>query len=316
MLFMSCTGLRMRRGRLLKGEGMKISEEDVALFYRLNWSLLFYTNQKYPVIMDLKEPVLTQRDSEQVFKLQNKLYSHPELIDSFVAENPFKFNEEEIGIIKGWKNFVKGKFLIVAYLKDYTIFLTTDKDQKAYGVLGLFDEIEDVLPPLMPIFVDAILLPFKGKIIYSSIINSYNIQIGGNMRRGIQKEYQKAKSKYGIIASLDAPVIEKKESDEELLRYYTKSFPNRFEHSQEIDKILKKNPALWSVYHKEFGKWWARKLAKRLSEIGAAPAWFALFEDTVIASEQSEEEAKARADALLPEEKKAGVYLFRWKGIK
>ncbi len=293
---------------------MRLLKEDVDLFYKLNWSLLFYVNQKYPVIKELKEPLLKHEDPELVFKLQDKLYTHPEIIDSFVAENPFKFSEEELAIVKSWKNFAKDKFLIVAYLKDYTVFLTTDKDQKAYGVLGLHDEIEYVVPPLMPIFVDTILLPFKGKIIYCGLISAYNIHIGGNMRRNIQAEYQKAKSKYGVITSLEEPITEKKESDEELLKFYVGSFEKRYENSSEIDKILKKNPALWPVYHREIGKWWARKIGKRLSELRVAPAWFAVFEDTVIASGASEEEAKKRAEAILPEDKWEGVYLFRWKG--
>lgn len=293
---------------------MRLLKEDVDLFYKLNWSLLFYVNQKHPVIKELKEPLFKHEDPNLVFKLQEKLYSHPEIIDSFVAENPFKFSEEELAIVKSWKNFVKDKFLIVAYLKDYTVFLTTGKDQKAYGVLGLYDEIEHVMPPLIPIFADTILLPFKGKIIYCGFISAFNIHIGGNMRRGIQAEYQKVKSMYGLITSLNEPVSLQKDSDEELLKFYVGSFEKRYEHSSEIDKILRKNPLLWPVYHREIGKWWARKIGKRLSEFEVEPAWFAVFEDTVISSGASEEEARKRAEAILPEDKREGAYMFRWKG--
>lgn len=293
---------------------MRLQKEDVDLFYKLNWSFLFYVNQKYPVIKELKEPIFVNQDPKNIFKLHDKILAHNEIIDSFAAENPFNFSGEELEIVKSWKNFVKDKFVVVAYLKDYTVFLTVGKDQKAYGVLGLYDEIEDVVPPRMPIFVDTILLPFKGKIIYCGLLNSYNIQIGGNMRRDIQAEYQKAKSKYGIITSLDVPAAERKESDEELLKFYLGSFEKRFEHTHEIDKILKKNPLLWPVYHMEIGKWWARKIGKRLSELGVAPAWFAVFEDIVVASGATEEEARKRAEEILPEDKREGVHLFRWKG--
>ena len=35
---------------------MQLTTEDMDLFYKLNWSLLFYVNQKFKVIADLKEP--------------------------------------------------------------------------------------------------------------------------------------------------------------------------------------------------------------------------------------------------------------------
>ena len=139
-----------------------------------------------------------------IISLYKNLISHIELIDSFVSENTFNFTQEELEIIKSWKKFVKGKFLIVAHLKDHTIFLTTEQKQKAYGVVGLRDEIKDILPPFLPQYVNTILLQFRGRITYCGQISSYGIHIGPNMRRSIQDEYQKTKSMFGIITSLDA----------------------------------------------------------------------------------------------------------------
>ncbi len=51
---------------------MKLSKEETDLFYRLIWSLLFYTNQKYPVIIGLKEPNLKHEIPENVFHLHEK----------------------------------------------------------------------------------------------------------------------------------------------------------------------------------------------------------------------------------------------------
>jgi hypothetical protein len=189
--------------------------------------------------------------------------------------------------------------------------MTTGKDQKAYGVLGLIDEIEDVVPPLMPLYVETILFPFKDRIIYCGLMSTYNIHIGSNMRRGIQDEYQKAKSRFGIITSLDEPVVEKKGSDEELLRYYLKSVNRRMEHESEILKILEKNPALENVYFFEIGRSYAKEARKRLSLIGVSSTWFAVFEDVVVASGKSEEEARERAYTIVPQDKRAGVYVFK-----
>ena len=161
---------------------MKLSKEDVDLYYKLHWSLLFYVNQKHKVIEGLNVPILRQENPQKVMELYGKLFSDLGLIDSFAAENPFNFNRDELDIIKSWKNFVKDRFLIVAHLKDYSVFMTTGKEQKVYGVLGLADKIEDVVPPLMPLYLETILFPFKGRIIYCGLMSTYNIQIGSNMR--------------------------------------------------------------------------------------------------------------------------------------
>jgi hypothetical protein len=291
---------------------MKLKREDTDLFYRLNWSLLFYVNQKYSVIKDLKEPILKDENPRKVVELNEILYSNTEHIDSFVLENPFNFDNEELDIIKGWKKHLKGKFLIVAHLKKYSVFMTPDKESIVYGVLGLYDEIEDIVPLFIPSYVNTILLPFKGQIIYNGFIMSYNINIAGNMKRGIQDEYQQAKRKFGIITSLDAPIQEKEDSDEELIKFYTKSISNRETYWEEIDELLAKKPSLENVYHREIGKSNARKISKRLSEIGVAPAWFAVYEDVVIASGKSEKVVRAQIADMLPEEKNEGAYVFRY----
>ena len=295
---------------------MKLSKEETDLYYRLHWSLLFYVNQKYRVIEGLNEPNLRQENPQKVMELYGKLFSNLGLIDSFATENPFNFNHEELDIIKSWKKYVKDRFLIVAHLKDYSVFMTTGKDQKAYGVLGLTDKIEDVVPPLMPLYLETILFPFKGRIIYCGLMSTYNIQIGSNMRRGIQAEYQQAKRKFGIITSLDSIVHEKEDSEEELLKFYSKNESNRETYCEEIEAIITDNPRLRNVYHREIGSSNAKQIARRFSEIGLAPGWFAIFEDVVIASGKSENEVRAQIADILPDDKKEGAHLFRYRGGK
>ncbi|MEA1866344.1 MAG: hypothetical protein U9N46_14360 [Euryarchaeota archaeon] len=297
---------------------MKLEKEEADLFHRLHWSLLFYVNRKHPVIKDLDEPDLMYESPEEINELHEKVCSDIGLIDSFVSENPCDFNDCELGIIKSWKNFVKGRFLIVAHLKNYSVFMRTEGEQKVYGVLGLYDEIEDIMPPLMPMFVETTLLPFKGRIIYCGFMSAYNIHIGSNMRRSIQAEYQQSKRRFGVITSLDEPVHEKEDSDCELLKFYAKSESNREQYWEEIETILSEKPELMNVYHKEMGKSYARKISKRLSEIGVAPAWFAIFENVVIASGKSEKVVRLQITDLLPADKVEGAHIFRYgkKGRK
>ena len=297
---------------------MKLENEEADLFHRLYGLLLFYVNRKHQVIKDLCEPDLMCESPEAVNELHEKLCSDPGLIDLFVSENPFDLNDEELGIVRSWTNFVKGRFLIVAHLKNYSVFMIAEGEQKVYGVLGLHDEIEDMMPPIMPMFVETTLIPFKGRIIYCGFMGAYNIRIGSSMRRSIQAEYQQSKRRFGVITSLDAPVHKKEDSDEELLKFYARSESNRDRYWEETEDILSEKPELMNVYHKEVGKSNARKISKRLSEIGVAPAWFAIFENVVIASGKSEKVVRVQIVDLLPADKVEGAHIFRYgrKGRK
>ncbi|MGQ9625243.1 MAG: hypothetical protein ACUVXA_19255 [Candidatus Jordarchaeum sp.] len=115
---------------------MKRCKEDVELFYKLYHPLLIYINKKYNVASGVDSPD-DFKDLEEIYAFREKLYEHPELIDSFIRENPHKFSPDELEIIRGWKNFVKGKLIVFRYLEKYTIFLNTDEPPKAYGVLAL-----------------------------------------------------------------------------------------------------------------------------------------------------------------------------------
>ena len=65
-----------------------------------------------------------------------------------------------------------GKFYVFRYLKKYTVFLTSGgSPNKAYGVLGLADPMEQVIGPYLPRLITTVLLPFKGRIIYDGLIS-------------------------------------------------------------------------------------------------------------------------------------------------
>ncbi len=293
---------------------MKLTNEDADLFYRLHWSLMFYANQKHKVIGNLESPDFKKQKPEDILKLNEKIFSHIDIIDSFVAENPPNFNKEELEIVKNWKKFIGGDFFIIAHLKDYTVFLGGDDNEpKAYGVLGLRSGIEEVVGHYLPIFVRTILLPFRGRIVYCGVLNCNNIHFGGGFRKSIQLDYQKARSKFGIITSLDSGIIEKKESDEELLRFYMRDETRRWENEEEIRKMLKRNPSLTNVYYQELGKYNAKRIRKKLSEIGVmSGTWIAVFDDTVIATGQDEEEVTKTVENLIPEGRRAYVHVFRY----
>jgi hypothetical protein len=184
---------------------MKLSPEDVKLFYKLMWPLQFYVNQQrhiLPHVGSLEAYIAcSQQDKVQV---RNALYENIDLLDDFVAKNPADLSTDELAIVRSWKRFVAGDFYIVRFLKKATIFVDSSDPPHVYAVLGLMDSLQDIFYHRKPpIWVETVLLPFKGKIIYDDLLNAYNIYFGSGIRGNMKEIYLAAKQNRRIIEILE-----------------------------------------------------------------------------------------------------------------
>lgn len=69
---------------------------------------------------------------------------------------------------------------------------------------GILDPLDEVLPSyVLPQMVQAVLLPFKGKIIYDGLLSGYNVHFGGGIRSNLNRIYTIAKQRERIITSLE-----------------------------------------------------------------------------------------------------------------
>ena len=181
---------------------MKLSTEDAALFFKLMWRLQFYVNQQHQILPDVGsvDDYVAVMQTERV-QVRDVLWENPELIDAYVAENPHNLPDDELDIIRKWKRFVVGAFHIFRYLKKHAIFVG---DDQVYGVLALYDSLEEMLyGRRLPIMVQAVLLPFKGRIVYDGTLNFYNIHFGGGIRSHLKEEYMAAKQNGRIVTTLE-----------------------------------------------------------------------------------------------------------------
>ena len=171
---------------------MVLSTEDAALFYRLWLPLLDYVNQKYNVNPELGE--LSETDSidpEEVIVIAKYVWSNPEVIDQYLAHAglPEEYNE----IVAGWKKCRQGTYILERNLKKGSIFISAD-DLEVYSVLGLFsawDEMFDYRP--IPVMLDAVLLPFRDKIITDGLVVPYHIVFGRGASADFRDTYMNAK---------------------------------------------------------------------------------------------------------------------------
>lgn len=85
-------------------------------------------------------------------------------------------------MIKDFKYAVKGMGIIIKYEADYTVI--SMQDDNFYAILGLTTNIDEVIPnEQLPYPVQITLLPWRNKIIYDGLLESYAIQVGKNMKR-------------------------------------------------------------------------------------------------------------------------------------
>ncbi|MCP4628512.1 MAG: hypothetical protein GY850_34130 [bacterium] len=181
---------------------MKLSEQDAKLFFDLMWALQFFVNQKLKILTKIKSlNDYAKCSSEEKFEVRKALYANINLIDSFVQENPQNFSEEKLSIVSNWKNFIEGSFHIERFLKRYAIFI---KGGDVYGVLGLCQKFEELIHrSQLPLYVQTVLLPFKGKIVYDGLFQAYNIYFGGGTKRNLKESYMRAKQNNRIIDSFE-----------------------------------------------------------------------------------------------------------------
>jgi len=194
---------------------MKLSKQDADLYFELMWSLQFFVNRKLGLLPDVTTvSIYQEQPQEEKLKVREALYEQPALIDEYVQENPDRFSDEHLAIVRKWKDFVRGEFYIERYLKKYTVFIG---DNTVYGVLGLYQGLEEMIhKSYLPLYVRTVLLPFKGQVIYDGLLQSYSVFFGGNIKASLKETYLRAKQRGEIVTGFEADRKEAEETTVEL----------------------------------------------------------------------------------------------------
>ncbi len=185
---------------------MVLSPEDAALVMKLLKELHLYTLKKKGLTAKFggDEEYWQGSLPEDRIKVRDIFCKEPNIIKECVQKNPYAWNEEECAIVTDWTRCIRKTFYVERILKKHAIFIEGD-GEKVYGVLGLTEELEDILPlDCLPLGVETVLLPFKGILIYDGLLSYYNVRFVGNLRKGFREAYTRAKYRNEIITSLDS----------------------------------------------------------------------------------------------------------------
>lgn len=292
----------------------RLSSEDYQLYLKLHQSLLTFVCQKLDPDYNLKTRAdFLKLTLEDKFRIRNDLMKNIYIIDEFVKSNPCNFTVSELDIIKSWKNHVNGTFFVVNYTKDGAIFMEeAEKDPKAYLVLALETPLWEIVPILPPVRVAAVLLPFKGRIVYDGMINADRIFFGSEMARSVKAISDRAIMEHGLVKSLPYKSSVTYSAEEKLI-FYLSTKESREMHLEEITDLMRKNKDLLPTYLMMMGRANSRSLKKRLKDVGVKRGWFAIADDVIVASSKTRDDLERLVENIIPNHGKDSVYIFEFK---
>lgn len=297
-------------------DGMLLETEREQRFLELYGHLLLYVNDRFDITEELKTyEQLEQQDTGELLPIRETLYEEDteQLIRDFVEENPANLSEDDLAIVKTWTDYEFGDFLVVRHFDDHAVFLDWEESPRAFAVKAVrapFSEFwsEDALPLMVSIVA---LLPFEDVIVTDGWFGIQQVVIGGNMSTDIDDAYEEAKHRFGVIESLPPPSEEEK-SDAEQLRFYMKNKRNRERYHKEIQELKDKNPELERIYHQELGKARARSLGRELRDLDLNEAYFAIYDDRIIASGTTETQVQDILDEIMPNGNENHPYIYHF----
>jgi hypothetical protein len=187
---------------------MVLPPEATDRFYRIWFALLHAVNQQLQLVPSLPaEPGTGTVPTADALQLRNALWADDALRERFVADNPAGLPPADLELVASWRYRLAGSFFIERYLKKYTVFLSATRPEHAYGVLGLVSPIEEIVGPYLPVYVEAVLLPFDGQIIYDSLLTTHAVSFGPGIRASLRTAYRDAQEREGVITTLVPPAV-------------------------------------------------------------------------------------------------------------
>jgi hypothetical protein len=188
---------------------MILSPKDAEAFFKLWNSIDAYVCRRTGAMPGVAAPneVRQKYSTEDLARIRRALWDDPAILEAFTSENPFGLSAEEIEEVRRFRHAVRGKFYVERCLKNYVVFISVGDAPRVFGVVGLHDRIDEVLQRVRPVgyaaTINAVLLPFRGRIVWDGIVSVDPVTFGPGIRRRFQETYLRAKERGEIITSLN-----------------------------------------------------------------------------------------------------------------
>ena len=188
---------------------MILSPTDAEAFFRL-WSHIdAYVCRRTGAMPGITSPndVREKCSAGDLARIRRALWTDPGLLEAFSSDNPLGLSAGEIEEVRRFRHAVRGKFYVERCLKDYAVFISVGDTPRVFAVRGLRERVDEVLQRTQPVgyaaMIDAVLLPFRGRIVWDGLASLNPLTFGPGVRRSFREAYLRAKERGEIITSLD-----------------------------------------------------------------------------------------------------------------
>lgn len=192
------------RGRGEKGRA--IDEERLGridLFYESLDALISYANASLHVSgaqgLSMRSP--DRRLLDETSRVLDALWGHRELVDSFVAENPWRLDERHLETVRPWRHALTGIYVCVDAQPDSALYLG---DGRVFAVRPLISPADAGIRTT-PCLVALTLLPFDGEVVTDGRIRHLSDAMGPNGAALLAGQLASATAR-GVIAT-DAELV-------------------------------------------------------------------------------------------------------------
>lgn len=185
---------------------MLLTRTEAELVFKLHSALMQFVNAQLKIVVNPAVPESAADYStfsgEKRREVVKAFLGRLDLIHSFTSANPARLAPDELRIVSSWRHLVSGEFIALRQLQKHMLLLSCDDSRIAYGVTGLTDPIETLIPIQLPAMIETVLLPFGDKIVYDGIVCTSRITFGPEFRRGLEEQYRIAKANNAIVTAL------------------------------------------------------------------------------------------------------------------
>ena len=180
---------------------MHLNEAQANHLYDLLSALVLSANQTFGIV-PAEEPLLSDGsfDLDACREVLDRVWDGPSLIDELVERNPLGLPPRVLAELTPWKDRITGPQLLLGYDRRGRALFSIGESRVA--VMGVTQDIEEVVPEEPPTVVFVTLLPFAGLVVYDTMIRLPPVSYGPGLRLMLEQEVRESAG-YPLVETAD-----------------------------------------------------------------------------------------------------------------
>lgn len=176
---------------------MHLNEALANHLYDLLSALVLSANRAFGIVPDEKLLLPDGSfDLDACREVLDRVWDDPALIDDLAERNPLGLPPRVLAGLTPWKDRIAGPQLLLGYDRRGRALFSVGESRVA--VMGVMQDIEEVVPEEPPTVVFVTLLPFAGAVVYDTMVRLPPVNYGPGFRSMLEREVQAA-AEYPLV---------------------------------------------------------------------------------------------------------------------